>query len=135
VLGDKGYNSEAVRRDIEQRGGEVAISSTGTRKIPCAIDKALYAPRNRIARFFNRAKNSRRAALADRRAKSRNSRASRKSTEFELLQSYQKVNARAKTASAPSRAKANALSPTIHNPTTRELLGGGSSRLREHASI
>jgi len=27
-------------------------SSTGTRKIPCAIDKALYAPRNRIGRFF-----------------------------------------------------------------------------------
>jgi transposase len=62
MLGDKGYDSEAVRRDSEQRGGEAAIPSTATRKIQHAIDKALYALRNRIERFFNRAKNSRRVA-------------------------------------------------------------------------
>ena len=33
MLGDKGYDSEAVRHDIEQRGGEAAIPSTATRKI------------------------------------------------------------------------------------------------------
>jgi transposase len=36
--------------------------STATRKIQHAVDKALYAFRNRIERFFNRAKNSRRVA-------------------------------------------------------------------------
>ena len=62
MLGDKGYDSEAVRHEIEQRGGEAAIPSTATRKIQHAVDKVLYALRNRIERFFNRAKNSRRLA-------------------------------------------------------------------------
>jgi transposase len=62
MLGDKGYDSEAVRNDIEERGGEAAIPSTATRKIQHVVDKALYALRNRIERFFNRAKNSRRVA-------------------------------------------------------------------------
>ena len=62
MLGDKGYDSEAVRNDIEERGGEAAIPSTATRKIQHAVDKALCALRNRIERFFNRAKNSRRVA-------------------------------------------------------------------------
>jgi transposase len=60
MLGDKGYDSEAVRRDIEQRGGEAVIPSLASRKIQHAVDKAVYALRNRIERFFNRAKNSRR---------------------------------------------------------------------------
>ena len=62
MLGDKGYDSEAVRREIEQRGGQAAIPSTATRKVQHAVDKVLYALRNRIERFFNRAKNSRRVA-------------------------------------------------------------------------
>jgi len=62
MLGDKGYDSEAVRNDIEERGGEAAIPSTATRKAQHAVDKILYALRNRIERFFNRAKNSRRVA-------------------------------------------------------------------------
>ena len=62
MLGDKGYDSQAVRRDIEQRGGEAVIPSLATRKIQHAVDKAVYALRNRIERFFNRAKNSRRVA-------------------------------------------------------------------------
>jgi Transposase DDE domain len=39
MLGDKGYDSEAVRREIEQRGGEAAIPSTATRKIQHAVDR------------------------------------------------------------------------------------------------
>ena len=62
MLGDKGYDSEAIRRDIEQRGGEAAIPSIASRKIQHAVEKAVYALRNRIERFFNRAKNSRRVA-------------------------------------------------------------------------
>jgi hypothetical protein len=46
MLGDKGYDSEAVRGEIEQRGGEAAIPGTATRKIQHAVDKALYALRN-----------------------------------------------------------------------------------------
>jgi transposase len=59
---DKGYDSEAVRGDIEQRGGEAMIPSLASRKIQHAVDRAVYALRNRIERFFNRAKNSRRVA-------------------------------------------------------------------------
>jgi transposase len=62
MLGDKGYDSEAVRQDIEQRGGQAMIPSIASRKIQHAVDKALYSLRNRIEWFFNRAKNSRRVA-------------------------------------------------------------------------
>ena len=62
MLGDKGYDSEAIRQDIAERGGQAVIPSIASRKIQHTIDKALYALRNRIERFFNRAKNSRRVA-------------------------------------------------------------------------
>jgi len=62
MLGDKGYDSEAVRREVAQRGGKAAIPSTATRKIQHAAGKTLYALRSRTERFFNRAKNSRRLA-------------------------------------------------------------------------
>jgi transposase len=62
--GDKGYDSETVRQDIEQRGGQAMIPSIASRKIQHPVDKALYALRNRIERFFNRVKNSRRVAAA-----------------------------------------------------------------------
>src|SRR5215470_17239515 len=62
MLGDRGYDSEAVRNEIEERGGEAAIPSTANRKVQHVFDKALYTLRNRIERFFNRAKNSRRVA-------------------------------------------------------------------------
>jgi transposase len=62
MLGDKGYDSEAVREGIEQRGGEAMIPSIASRKLQHVVDKALYALRNRIERFFNLAKNSRRVA-------------------------------------------------------------------------
>jgi transposase len=62
LLGDKGYDSNAVRQEIEDRGGEALIPSTASRKIQHSVDKAIYALRNRIERFFNRLKNSRRVA-------------------------------------------------------------------------
>src|SRR5436305_2445213 len=62
MLEDKGYDSEAVRQDIELRGGQAMIPSIASRKIQHAVYKAPYALRNRIERFFNRAKNSRRVA-------------------------------------------------------------------------
>jgi transposase len=62
MLGDKGYDSAAVRQDVEKRGGEAVIPTTASRKIQRTVDKAIYALRNRIERFFNRLKNSRRVA-------------------------------------------------------------------------
>lgn len=62
LLGDKGYDSAAVRQEIEKRGGETVIPTTAGRKIQQVVDRAIYALRNRIERFFNRLKNSRRVA-------------------------------------------------------------------------
>jgi transposase len=62
LLGDKGYDSNAVRQQIVDRGGEALIPTQKNRKIQYTVDKAIYGLRNRIERFFNRIKNSRRVA-------------------------------------------------------------------------
>jgi hypothetical protein len=46
----------------QQRGGEAVIPSLASGKLQHAVDKAVYALRDRIERVFNRAKNSRRVA-------------------------------------------------------------------------
>ena len=61
MLADKGYDSDAVRNDIEERGGEALIPTRATRKVQHWVEKAAYALRNRIERF-NKIKNSRRVA-------------------------------------------------------------------------
>jgi transposase len=50
MLGDKGYDSAAVRQEIEKRGGETVIPITASRKIQQVVDKAIYALRNRSGR-------------------------------------------------------------------------------------
>jgi transposase len=62
LLGDKGYDSDAVRQEIGDRGGEALIPTRANRNIQYTVDKAIYGLRNRIERFFNRLKNSRRVA-------------------------------------------------------------------------
>jgi transposase len=62
MLADKGYDSDAVRQDIGNRGGEPMIPTKSNRKVQVVVDKAIYGLRNRIERFFNRLKNSRRVA-------------------------------------------------------------------------
>ncbi len=62
LLGDKGYDSDGVRADIEQRGGEALNPTKANRKVQKVVGKAFYGLRNSIERFFNRAKNSRRVA-------------------------------------------------------------------------
>lgn len=62
MLGDKGYDSDAVRAEIEQRGGEPLIPTRSNRKVQRPLAKVLYTLRNQIERFVNRAKNSRRVA-------------------------------------------------------------------------
>lgn len=56
MLGDKGYNSDAIRSDLERRGIEPVIPTKSNRKVQRTIDEAAYAMRNRIVRFFNRIK-------------------------------------------------------------------------------
>jgi len=62
LLGDKGYDSDAVRQEIADRGGEALIPTRANRKIQYTVDKAIYGLRNRIERFFNRIKHFRRLA-------------------------------------------------------------------------
>jgi transposase len=62
MLADKGYDSDTVRKDIQDRGGEPVIPTKANRKQQIIVQKAIYGLRNRIERFFNRLKNSRRVA-------------------------------------------------------------------------
>ena len=56
LLADKGYDSDAVRDDIEARGGKPVIPTKSNRKVQRPVDPAAYALRNRIERFFNKLK-------------------------------------------------------------------------------
>jgi transposase len=62
LLGDKGYDSDAIRDDVRARGGTPEIPTKKNRLIQHTVNRVLYATRNRIERFFNRLKNSRRVA-------------------------------------------------------------------------
>jgi len=62
MLGDKGYDSDAIRDEVRARGGHPEIPTKRNRRIQHSVNRALYATRNRIERFFNRLKNSRRVA-------------------------------------------------------------------------
>ncbi len=62
MLGDKGFDSDAIRDDLQKRGAAPVIPTKSNRKVQRAIDRDLYKLRNRIERFFNRLKNSRRVA-------------------------------------------------------------------------
>jgi hypothetical protein len=54
--GSNGFTPFTVATNF---GGGALIPSTANRKIQHTVDKAIYAPCNRIERFFNRLKNSR----------------------------------------------------------------------------
>ena len=62
LLADKAYDTNHIRRDIKDRGGQPMIPTKASRKLQAIIEKAVYGLRNRIERFFNRVKNSRRVA-------------------------------------------------------------------------
>ena len=62
MLGDKGYDSDAIRDEVRARGGKPEIPTKKNRLVQHTVNRALYATRNRIERFFNRLKNSRRVA-------------------------------------------------------------------------
>jgi transposase len=61
VLGDKGYDSKALRDDIVEQGA-VAVIPPRTTSPQVACDYALYCERNLIERFFLKIKHFRRIA-------------------------------------------------------------------------
>lgn len=55
-MADKGYDSNAIRADLAERGIEAVIPPRSNRKTPIAWDAVLYRDRNRIERMFGRLK-------------------------------------------------------------------------------
>lgn len=69
VQGDKGYDSNAVRRQIEEAGAAPNIPPKSNRRYRPGFSKALYRNRNAVERMFGRLKDFRRVATRyDRRA-------------------------------------------------------------------
>jgi len=62
LLADRGHDSDAIRQDMENRGGVAVIPARRSRKVRESVDRHIYALRNRIERCFNRLKNARRVA-------------------------------------------------------------------------
>ena len=62
MLANKGYDSDAIRADLNKRGVDPVIPTRSNRKIQVTVDKNKYAMRNLIEQFFNKLKHSRRVA-------------------------------------------------------------------------
>jgi transposase len=62
LLGDKGYDSDAIRDDLTERGIEPVIPPRSNRKTPIEYDHEAYKRRNLIERCVNRLKQFRRIA-------------------------------------------------------------------------
>ena len=60
--GDKGYDSDAVRRKIESKGAAPNIPPKANRRWKNCFSPALYRDRNAIERMFGRIKDFRRIA-------------------------------------------------------------------------
>jgi transposase len=62
LIADRGYDADAIRQDLDDRGAMPVIPTKKNRKVQIPIDGHIYALRNRIERCFNRLKNARRFA-------------------------------------------------------------------------
>ena len=62
LIADKGYDSDAIREDLIERGAEPVIAPRKNRKVQQPIDGYIYALRNLIERCFSKLKHSRRLA-------------------------------------------------------------------------
>ncbi len=62
LLGDKAYDADWLRRQIEARGAVPNIPDKSNRKDKHCFSKTLYKERNLVERFFNRIKHFRRIA-------------------------------------------------------------------------
>lgn len=62
LVGDKGYNSDAIREELHKAGIEPVIPARRNRRQPADFSREIYKERNRIEGIFNRLKNWRRVA-------------------------------------------------------------------------
>ena len=62
VIGDKGYDKQALVDRIEAGDGEAVIPARKNRTEPRAVDRNLYRERNLVERFWAKAKQFRRVA-------------------------------------------------------------------------
>lgn len=62
VMGDKGYDSKALRRQFEDAGLESIIPYRKCHKVQSEINRAKYKERNVVERFIGRLKENRRVA-------------------------------------------------------------------------
>jgi transposase len=62
VIGDKGYDSDALRGQIADAGLESIIPFRKCRTIRCEIDRKRYKERNVVERFIGKLKENRRVA-------------------------------------------------------------------------
>jgi transposase len=62
LLGDKGYDADAILDDLDARDCAAVIPPKSNRKVQRPIDGCLYALRNLVERCFSKLKHSRRLA-------------------------------------------------------------------------
>ena len=62
LLADKGYDANALRQAVADRGAWANIPPKANRKDPIFFSPYLYRARNLIERFFNKIKHFRRIA-------------------------------------------------------------------------
>jgi transposase len=62
VLGDKAYDTDGVREQIQAQGAVPNIPDKASRKEKHCFSKTLYKERNLVERFFNKIKHFRRIA-------------------------------------------------------------------------
>ena len=59
LLADRAYDSNALRRDLDERGAWACVKPMPGRKDPPAFSPFLYRYRNLVERFFNKLKHFR----------------------------------------------------------------------------
>lgn len=62
MLADKGYDSDAIRQDLRDRGAAPEIPTKRNRKVQHSVNKPLYTLRSRIECFIGHLKEQRRVA-------------------------------------------------------------------------
>ena len=62
LLADKGYDSDALRQDLQDRGATPEIPTKRNRQVQYSVDKAFYAMRSRIECCIGHLKEQRRIA-------------------------------------------------------------------------
>lgn len=62
LIADKGYDANALREAVRNRGAWANIPPKANRREPICFSKHLYKARNLVERFFNRIKQFRRIA-------------------------------------------------------------------------